>query len=426
VRADLRDPLLRNGYALFGNVGVTSVLGFLYWILAARAYSPEYLGLGSAALAMAQLLAGIAGQPSVASLLSRFVPRAGSGSTRLVVTAYCLSGAAGAAVTLLYLAATRSELHAPAVLGGGATAAVVLGVSVTVWCVFSLQDAVLTGIRQAAWIPLENGLYGVAKIVLLLVLAPVSQRYGIFASWIVPAAVAVLPINLLIFGRLLPRHRTGTVADPEFHDRATLARYIGGDYLGSIFALAITNLLPILIVARLGAEANGYVYVPFMIIDTVDLVTIYLGIALTVEGAADQSRLRQLVASVIRRTSLVVVPVVLILVLFAPLVLSLYGPLYVAHSSALMRILAPAVLARVITNLYISIARVHRRVSRIAMAKGALLVLVLGQSWWLMDQIGLLGVAVAFLISEVAVAAALLPSMLRMLTREPAAGAPVS
>ena len=47
IRADLRDPLLRNGYALVANVGITSVLGFVYWIIAARLYPPEYLGLGT-------------------------------------------------------------------------------------------------------------------------------------------------------------------------------------------------------------------------------------------------------------------------------------------------------------------------------------------------------------------------------------------
>ena len=44
VRSDLRDPLLRNGYALLLNVGVTSALGFLYWIVAARTYTAVHVG----------------------------------------------------------------------------------------------------------------------------------------------------------------------------------------------------------------------------------------------------------------------------------------------------------------------------------------------------------------------------------------------
>ena len=39
VTEHLQSPLYRNGYALVVATGATSVLGFLYWILAARRYS---------------------------------------------------------------------------------------------------------------------------------------------------------------------------------------------------------------------------------------------------------------------------------------------------------------------------------------------------------------------------------------------------
>src|SRR6185295_11028741 len=100
----------------------------------------------------------------------------------------------------------------------------------------SLQDAVLTGIRQAVWLPLENGVYGLAKIGLLVALAPVAMQYGIVASWIVPALVIVVPVNLFIFCVLLPRHAKSSRAEPGGQSARTVARFVGGDYLGSVFA----------------------------------------------------------------------------------------------------------------------------------------------------------------------------------------------
>jgi O-antigen/teichoic acid export membrane protein len=119
VRADLRDPLLRNGYALIANVGLTSVLGFAYWILAARLYPPEYLGLGNATIALMQLLAGIAGQPSITNGLTRLVPRAGERSVRLAAVAYGAAAFIGAAVSGLYIAASHLPLGLPELLGSG-------------------------------------------------------------------------------------------------------------------------------------------------------------------------------------------------------------------------------------------------------------------------------------------------------------------
>ena len=42
------DSLLRNGYALMANTGVTAVLGLAYWVLAARLYPAGAIGTGSA------------------------------------------------------------------------------------------------------------------------------------------------------------------------------------------------------------------------------------------------------------------------------------------------------------------------------------------------------------------------------------------
>jgi O-antigen/teichoic acid export membrane protein len=413
LRSDLKDPLLRNGYALLLNVGVTSALGFLYWIVAARTYTAVHVGLSSTAVAVVQFLAGLAGQPSIANALTRFLPRAGPDATRLTVLAYGVAAGAGALVSALYVAATYLPLGVPVVLGQSWILALALGASVVIWCVFALQDAALTGVRQAVWVPLENGLYGIGKIALLVALAPVTPEYGIVVSWFLPALVLLPPVNVLIFRRLLRRHPAAPT--PGHHDRRTVARFIGGDYLGSIFALAAVDLLPVLVVARLGAAATAYFYLPFLIVYSIELVAVNLGVSLTVEGALDRSRLAQVASSVLRRIGLIVVPAVLVLLLVPGLVLSVYGPAYAAQSSDLLRLLALGVLAKTVTTISFSLARVERRVSRIALVQAVLFVLLMALSWALMGTMGLNGVGLAYLITQVVVAAAVLPSVLRML-----------
>ena len=49
-------------------------------------------------------------------------------------------------------------------------------VSAIAWCIFTLQDSVLAGLRQAPRIPVENCLFSSLKIVLLLAFASLSQR----------------------------------------------------------------------------------------------------------------------------------------------------------------------------------------------------------------------------------------------------------
>jgi O-antigen/teichoic acid export membrane protein len=365
-----------------------------------------------------QLLAGIAGQPSIANALTRFIPRAGAGSVRLAAVAYASAAVVGVAVSGLYIAATHLPLGIPELLGDGWLLAAILAVSVTTWCVFSLQDAVLTGIRQAVWLPVENGIYGVAKIGLLIALASVSLEYGIVASWIVPALVIVVPVNLFVFFVLLPRHARSSRVEPGGQAPRSIARFVGGDYLGSVLALATVDLLPLLVVARLGALDNGYFSIPFLIIYSLELITVNLGVALTVEGAMDRSQLRHQVATVVRRMALLVLPAVAILLAVPELVLSLFGQDYADNSSTLLRLLAVGVVAKAVTTLYFSLARVERKVSRIAKIEGVRLVLLLGSAWWLMGEFGLAGIGIAYLATQSVVAVVLVPGIVRI-TRGP-------
>ena len=76
-----------------------------------------------------------------------------------------------------------------------------------VWAIFTLQDSVLVGLRSASWVVVENGVFGIVKLVLLVVLVTsLPDHLGIYVSWMLPVLVAVPLINMLIFGTLVPSH----------------------------------------------------------------------------------------------------------------------------------------------------------------------------------------------------------------------------
>ena len=72
----LKSPLYRNGYALIVATGATSVLGLLYWVLAARRYSQVDVGRNSALIASMTFLANLA-HLNLTNGLNRFVPTSG-------------------------------------------------------------------------------------------------------------------------------------------------------------------------------------------------------------------------------------------------------------------------------------------------------------------------------------------------------------
>jgi hypothetical protein len=74
LRAHLRDPLHRTGYLLLLGAGVGSLLGFLFWGVAAHEYSARNVGLNSAVISAMMLVSG-ACQLGLNAVLVRYLPR---------------------------------------------------------------------------------------------------------------------------------------------------------------------------------------------------------------------------------------------------------------------------------------------------------------------------------------------------------------
>lgn len=416
VASHLRLPLFRNGYALIIGSAATSGLGLVYWVLAARFYSAEMVGLSSAALSAMLLLSGIS-QLSLNSVLVRFVPLAGRSTSRLILYSYLVSAVAAAVTSSIFLLGLNVWAPALKFIGASRDWQVLFVLATMVWCIFALQDSALTGLRQALWIPLENTTFAIMKIVLLIVLAGSFQAVGIFASWNVPVLLSLIPINLLVFKWLIPRHIRATSERAAPITPGLIARFVGGNYLGSLFFLASTTLLPIMVTNLSGASANAYFYPPWMIVTALQLVAVNLSTSLTVEAALDRTKLSAYSRRVLVQTARLAVPLVIIVFLGAPLILQVFGSAYAAEGSALLRWLALGALPNILIALFISLARVQNRPGIIMLVQGTLSLLILGLSHLFLPIFGITGVGVASVVSQTIVAVFLMLTQLRPILR---------
>jgi O-antigen/teichoic acid export membrane protein/aminoglycoside phosphotransferase (APT) family kinase protein len=411
LRGHLRTPLYRNAYALTLSSTLTSVIGVGYWVLAARLYPPAVVGLNSAAIAAMMFLAGVA-QVNLPSVLVRFIPEAGRGTRRFVGTAYLISGGCAAAAGLVFL--WRLDLWAPklAFLHAGPLMAGWFVAAVAGWSIFVLQDSALTGLRQATWVPIENAGFSVTKVLLLLVFVAWLPSYGVLASWTVGMVATLLPVNLLLFRRLMPQHMARTAGRGATLDPVRVVRYLAGDYLGSLSWLAATMLVPVLVLQVAGPTQNAYFYLCWQIAYALYYVSPNMGSSLIVEVANDPSQLARYSRQVFVQTLRLVVPVVVVVCVGAPLVLRVFGPAYAQHGSLVLRLLALSAIPHIVNTVYVSIARAQRRVGAIAAVLVTLCVLVLALSVLLLPRIGITGVGVAWLVSQTLLALVLLPKQL--------------
>jgi O-antigen/teichoic acid export membrane protein len=395
------DSLFKNAYFLMLSTGVSAVLGLGFWLVAARYYSEEAVGQGSAAIAAMRLLASITATTMIGAVV-RFVPRAGRETGRLVWGTYAASSlvvALAAAVFLLTLDAWGAS-YAP--LGTPMAGAVFVAACVA-WALLTLQDGVLTGLRKAEWVPAGNAVFSVGKLILLAVFAGTLPVLGIFVSWAVAIAFSTLPLGWLIFRRLIPRQAEadGDKAPPRIRD---MGRFLAGDSLGALFSLAMINLLPVMVAVRFSAAENGYFYVAYTVGGTMEFMAINMASSLTAHASHDPRQLAEGVRGALRRMTLLLVPVVLVLVLFAPYILTPFSPDYAEHGSTVLRLLALGALPRVVVELYIGVLRVQGRTGVLAALQGAMCVLVLGSATLLFTPAGIAGAGWAVLLSMTLIA----------------------
>ncbi|HEX9016725.1 MAG TPA: oligosaccharide flippase family protein [Chloroflexota bacterium] len=408
IVSHLRVPLFRNAYALILSTGLTSGLGFVYWLVAARLYPPDVVGLNSAALSSMMFLAGLA-QFSLTNVLIRFIPRAKTAALTLTDRATLLTVVAALVASLVFIFFGVDQ-WAPSLrfLRSSPLLEAVFALSTVTWGVFVLQEGILTGLRSATWVPVKNAAFSVGKLVLLVLFVALLPAYGIFVSWVVPAVLALVPMGLIVRRRLVSWGPAQAASDAPGLVPIQVFRYAVADYAGSLFWLAATMLVPVLVTEVAGATANAHFYLAWTIAYTLYLVAPSMGSSLIVESALDPAQLEAYSRRALLQTARLVVPLALALAVAAPWVLGLLGGGYAREGTDLLRLLALSAIPNVVNALYTSIARAQRHLVAIVAILAAQCVAVLGLSYLLLQSIGITGVGYAWLGSQAAIAVVLL------------------
>jgi O-antigen/teichoic acid export membrane protein len=396
------------------NTVTTSVLGVVFWAGASRRYSPRRLG-EDAALISAMILLSTVAQLNLSMGIPRLLPQVRERRWRPVLGAYAVTSAVAVAVTVSFLALVPRLSPGFAFLGNDPALGFALVGAVVLWNVFALQDAVLTAARWALAVPIENGLFGLLKIVLMVRLANGVGGHGVFVAWLLAMALLLLPVNGLIFGRVLPSRRGPARGPPTtalpLAERGLVARYLATDYVAALLSQGSTALLPLLVIGVLGREENAYFYVSSLIAGAVGALAQSLSTSLVVEGAHEESDLASFTTRSVRRYATVVVPGVILAIVAAPLVLAPFGPDYGTRGTTVLRLLLAGTVPQAVVTLYLGVERVRANVKRVLAVEGATVLLVISGAIVGMRWYGLAGVGSAWLAAQAAMAVLVVPRL---------------
>jgi len=407
----MRLPVYSRAYALILSSGATAVLGLLFWTLAAHLYGAADLGINAAVISAMMLLSYFA-QLSLAGALTRFIPTAGRATTTLILASYGASLMISAVVAGAFVLSVgywspqvRSLVSTPA-------SAVWFVAATMAWSLFALQDAVMTGLKRTVWVPIENIVFAVVKILALVALAGSLTGSGIYVSWTVPAALSIVPISALIFRRFLPSHSVRHGHEEPEGGPGMIIRYLGVDYAAELLDTAAAGVLPLIVLAAVGASASGYYYIAWTIAYSMQLILLNVATSLSVEGAGQRSEIATATRRMLKLLLGLQVPIVAAILVLAPAILMIFGREYSDQGTLLLRLLALGALPHGISSVCLGVARVRRQLRVLFAVQAGQAILFLALAVPLLQAMGIAGVGLGFLVGQSAVAVAVFVTQL--------------
>src|SRR5579859_1244072 len=368
--------LLFNAGSLLGTTVVTSGLGFVYWLVAARLFSQHANGVSGTTISDMMLIGNIC-LLGLSTLLLTEIPRKPELAPTLISTSLLVVGSLGFVAGLGFsflIPIISPDLHSlNANFGNSLIFAAGVGLTAISLVLDQAFIALLRGDLQL-W---RNSSFAAIKLVALVLvrlLAPEKNDMLIYATWALG--------NVLSFFLLLRAIKPGKFPFRAYLPRWTLVRKMSltalRHHLLNMALLAPTLILPQLVTSLLGAGVDASFYISWMLASFIFMVPYALTTVLHATNAAHPQAVGQKMRMTMGLATAASLAATLVIWAVPELILGIIKPEYIGAAWCL-RILALASFPLVIKNHYISICRIQDRLTSamIGMAPGGLLELIL-------------------------------------------------
>lgn len=380
------DPLYRSSFFMAFSGILNAGFGFFFWMIAARLYTVEQVGLATAMISSLGLVL-LFSRLGFDSSIIRFLPSEDRekviGTSLIVTTVACVIS--GSIYILL------AELLAPSMIflkdPRYALTFLLIGAMNSV---AGITGNVFVADRKGNLYFLQNLLTAV-RIPFLLPFAFLGVL-GIFGSVGMGFMVASSFGLLTLYGSDVPIR---LMVNLDFIRRSF--RFSSRNYISSTLSVAPTLIIPIMVLDMLGEAEVAKYYIAFALGNLVLIIPGSFGTSLFVEGSHGEG----LKKSVIRAggaSLMLLVPAVLVLFLFGDRLLVLLKGEYV-QAFDLLRIITLSSIPMTVYYLFMSIQNVRMKVGSIVKLNALRCALLLGMSYVLIIRYGILGAGYAWLVT---------------------------
>ena len=399
-----QQTLYLNAYALIGSNLLTAAASYLFWILAARRFTDEAVGIASAlfaSMALLDMLASI----GLESGLIRFLPAQedAEASNHMIQVATTLRLAAALITTLIFIAGL--SLWAPGLPSASQASGLwMLFILLTLANgAYNLLNAVFIALRKARYVFVGSLIFNAVKLGAIAAIPSTAGTPGVITA-VIAGLFGLVLIELFVF---LPD------LSASFRPRLSLAlqslrgffNYSMMNQLADVLLGLPQMLLPLFVINTLGASANARFYTAWMTAGILRTACISIAQSAFAEGSAAVRQSGTLHTSIKHSLGLSLLAVLGgggLLAVSGRWVLLLFGKSYSEEGTQLLYWLLISVLPFSLTNLYLTTLRIRKQTAFLLAISAAWAVISLSGTWIGMKAEGLTGIAIGWTIAQFA------------------------
>jgi len=396
-----KTSLYSNAFFLMLNSFTTSLLGFIFWNIMARQFTPAQVGIGSALVAASTLLGTLANF-GLGMGLVRFLPEEQKEAGLLVNAVFTITGSIAIILSLVYLVGIEYWSPILNFIFDEFWLSVFFILFTVSTALSIVTDQALVARRSANFVFGKNLSICLLKLPLPILVLAHLEGYGIFAA----TGIAILIGMILSWFAFLPRVYKGyfprTVM--AFNHLKEMLAFSFSNYLAGILQSGPGLIYPFLVLNFYGPEQSAYFYIAWMMAMVLGVIPMGLAQSLFAEGSREPEKVKYLARRSLGLGLILSLWGVGLMVLAGGWFLQLFGTDYYENSINLLWILAASVIPQCINTSFLAINQVYKRVYFIIAQSGVLASVALGLGYWLLRSKGLEGMAIAYLLAHLIVA----------------------
>jgi O-antigen/teichoic acid export membrane protein len=367
--------------------------GFIFWVIAARFYSAEDVGLASAIVSAMRMI----GMLSIFGLdlaLIRYIPEKKNRS-ETINSAILVSAIAALLFSSVFVIAVDFISPSLGVIKRAEYLLLFIGFTASLTISGILGQGIFVAFRKAEYTFLQS-----VSTFLRLFILPflISFNFaGIFLSFGAGMVLAFL-IGITLMLRLLPNN---------FSINLSELRNMIGFSSGAYFVRISENLpglvLPIIVLNVLGSKENAYFFVAWSVMFFITMIPRMTSISLLAEGSHEPERLTERAFESVKFVFLLTVLAVFVVYVLSGFVLQFFGKEYTIESLSILRILLIGCIPYSLNIVYAGAMLVRKRIGGVIGIYGGIALVTITVGYVLMSVLGIDGVGYGWVVGNLTI-----------------------